>query len=368
MPISEIVMNSPAVQAPVSTVAPPSLRGLVPLTLWKIALVTITFTAALISLECVWLRGRQEARSIAWANERVVEKIATAQAQMAEQCWDKAIRHLEDALAEEQATNREEVAPVLTAAQRGQAEAMLDAARIALSRKETADTLRLLRAYLAHPQAAHLDRARLLCDDLEHALSDDEAARLLARLSDEALSLFANEGQLTEDDGLHSAATHALFQETLRRNVANEICKREARREVARLAEKRRAAERVRRIARLRDTPAFHSLSDFLARTLAESRHQQQLAQRQQTELGELFRQLGVNDAAEQDKIRADLLDRESSADVREAVERKRAEIKQVYRKSAEFHSSDQGLFDQLTDQEVDNLLRMLPNQTEPRP
>ncbi len=361
-------MNGPAPHAPVSAVAPPSLRGLLPPSLWKIALTAITLTAALIALECVWLRGRQAARSIAWANERVVEKIAAARMHMAEQRWDKAIRHLEDALAEEQAANRDEVGPVLASAQRGQAEAMLDAARIALSRKETADALRLLRAYLAHPQAAHLDRARLLCDDLERALSNDEAAYLLARLSDEALTIFVNEGQLTEDDGLHAAAAHTLFQETLRRNVANEVRKRQARREVARLAEERRAAERDRRIARLRATPAFHSLSAFLARTVEESRHQQQLAQQQKTELGELFRQLGVNDAAEQEEIRADLLGRESPANLRETLERKRAEIKQVYRKSAEFHSADQGLFDQLVDGEVDNLLRMLPNQTEPRP
>lgn len=356
-------MNSPVVQAAFASAPESSARVLPHSAPWKILLITITLAGVLIGVEFVWLRGRQEARTTAWANEQVREKIDVARAYLAEQHWDEAIRHLEDALAEEQATNRAEVHPVLEEAHRGQAETMLEAAGVAARHKNTADALRLLHAYLTHPQATHLDRARQLRDELERALSDEEAARLLAQLSDEVLTLFAEQRQLTESDGLHTAAAHAVFVDTLRRNVPHELQKRAARREVARLSEERRAAERTRRIARLRDTPSFQSLIAFLEQTREEFRTQHQLGQRQEQELGELFQELGVNDAAEKERFRSDLLGRESLVDFRTIVERKRAESKRTYRNSTDFQAADQELFDQLVDQEVDKLLKMLPSE-----
>jgi hypothetical protein len=316
--------------------------------------------ALLILAEYKWLRGRQQEQSIARANQRVQDKIAAARVHLAEQHWDKAIRQLEDALDVEEATNRDSVIPVLDEARRGQAEGLWDAAGIALAHRRTADALRLLRAYLAHPQAGHLDRARSMRDEIERALSDDEAARFLARLSDEALTVFAEKGQLTVDDSMQTTATRAIFQETLRRNVPAEWRKREAQREVARLTAERRAAEHARRIARLRATPAFHSLSTFLAQKREQLRDQQQLASRQDAEFTALFRQLGVNDAAEQEQIRSDLLDHQAPADIREQIERKRAEVKHAYRKGPEFNPVDAELFDLLVDQEVNHALKML--------
>jgi hypothetical protein len=140
------------------------------------------------------------------------------------------------------------------------------------------------------------------------------------------------------------------------------VQRREAQREVARLTAKRQAAEHARRIARLRATPAFHSLASFLARTLEELRDQQQLASRQEAELRVLFRQLGVTDPAEQEQIRTDLLDRRTPADLREQIESKRAEVKRAYRSEPQFNRADGELFDQLVDQEVDKLLKKLPS------
>jgi hypothetical protein len=327
---------------------------------WKIVLVTLILAALVILAEYRWLRGRQQARSIAWANEQVEDKIAAARVLLTEQYWDEAIRQLEDALDLEEATNRDTVRPVWEEARRGQAETLLDAAGIALAHRHSDDALRLLRVYLAHPQAGHVDRARLLRQELERALSDDEAGRLLGSLSDEALTVFAERGQLTVDDGLHKGATKVLFQETLRRNLPAEQRKREAQREVARLTAERHAAEHARRIARLRATPAFHSLSTFLVQTQEQFRDQQHLASRQNVELSELFQEFGVTDAAEQEQIRTDLLGRQSPAAVREQIERKRAEVKQAYRKEPEFNRVDAELFDQLVDQDVDQALKIL--------
>jgi hypothetical protein len=322
---------------------------------------TLVLAALLILVECAWLQGRRQAQRIAWANEQVEQKIAAARLQLHKQHWNDAIRELEDARDVEGATNGNLIDPVWEEARRGQAEALLDAVGIALTHRHPGDALRLLRAYLAHPQAGRLDRARLLFDELERALSDDEAAQLLATLSDEALTVFVEKGQLTVEDGPHTETIRAFFQETLRRNVAKEMRKREAQREVARLTEEHRAADRTRRIARLRNSPAFHSLSTFLAQTQEQFREQQQLASRQEAELENLFRGLGVKDAAEQEQIRTDLLDRQTPSRIREQIERKRAELKRAYRNDTQFHRADGELFDQLVDQEVDKFLKMLP-------
>jgi hypothetical protein len=327
----------------------------------RVVFPALALAVLVIFAEFSWLRNRHQAEHVAWANERVEQKIAAARGHLSKQHWNEAIHELEDALDVEEATNRDAIAPVLEQARRGQAEALLDAAGIALEHRRPKEALRLLRAYLAHPQAGSPDRARLLRDDLERAFSEDEAVQLPSRLSDEALAVFAETGQLTVDDGLHTEATRFFFRETLRRNVVQERRKRKAQHEVARLSEKRLAAEQTRRIVRLRVTPAFLSLSTFLTRAQEQLREQQQLLSRQQAELADLFRALGVNSAVEQQQIRADLLDRQTFADMRKQVERKRSEVKDAFRDEPGFNRADAELFDLLVDQEVDNLLKMLP-------
>ncbi|HEY7331046.1 MAG TPA: hypothetical protein VH592_25640 [Gemmataceae bacterium] len=328
----------------------------------RIFLPAAVLFALVILAECFWLRSRQQAQHIAWANERVEERIATARGHLSEQHWNEAIRELEDALDVEEATNHDAIRSVLEAAQSGQAEALLNSADNALAHRHPNEALRLLRAYLAHPRAGNLDRARLLRDDLQRAFSDDEATQLLASLSDEALKVFAETGQLTVHDEMHTEAARFFFQDTLRRNLAKEIRKREAHREVARLSEERRAAEQVRRIARLRAVPAFLSLSTFLRRIQEQVRDQQQLFSRQEAELADLFQALGVKSAAEREQYRADLLERQNPADMREQIERKRADVKHSYRSEPGFNRADGELFDQLVDQEVDTILKALPS------
>ena len=328
----------------------------------KIVIPSMVFAALLVLAEFVWLRGRQQAQRTARANEQVEEKIASARSLLREQHWNEAIHELESALDVEGATNGDTVYPLLNEARRGQAEALLDAAGIALAHRRVDDAQRLLRAYLAHSHAGRLDSARLLRDDLERALSDDEASRLLARLSEEELSVLAEKGQLTVDDGLHTEATRFFFQETLRRNVAKELRKRDAQREVARKTAFRRAAERARRIERLRSTSAFQSLATFLDRTLKQLHEQQQLASRQEAELRELFQALDVNDVEEQEKLRAGLLERPPQTNIREQIEHKRAEVKRAYRTEPGFSRSDGELFDRLVDQEVGRFLKTLPS------
>jgi hypothetical protein len=320
----------------------------------RIVVIVFLLLVGLLAAEYVWLSARQEARAVAWANERVESKIETARAHLVAQQWTEAIRHLEDALAVERATNREPARTLLEQARRGQAGTLLEAALLAIARRDTADALRLLRAYAVHPQAAELERARLLLDELRRATDGDEAARVLGRMSDDALALFAQQGQLTEDDGWHAEGIREVFKDTLTQRLPKELARRQAKREVEHLAAERRAAEHEQRVARLRDTPTFRAVAVFAAQTLATYREQMQQLQRQEADLGQLFQQLGVNDPQEQATIRADLTGGDALAGIRKSIDRKRDEFKRGFR------GEDGELFSQLVDEELNQLLKML--------
>lgn len=314
--------------------------------------------AALLAAECAWLRGRQRDRAVAWANEKVAQKLELARTFLAKQQYNEAIVPLEDALTIEPASNRDQVPPLLEEAQRGQADEILNAAQIALKQEKSELASRYLQAYLAHPQARNPEQARRLRDDMQHALSDEAAMRLLSSLSDGALLVFQNDGQLTVDDGLHSNETRAIFRQTLRRHLTSEWSRRQAHREADRLNRQLRAAEQARRVARLRQTHAFQNLTAFLAQIQAQSHAGQQQAREREAELEVLFEQLNVNDPREKADLRADLTGLEERINPQEAIQLKRSEIKRSYRNSHEYEPADRELFDQLVDEEVDRFLK----------
>jgi hypothetical protein len=323
-----------------------------------IFIIVFALLAASLGVEISWLHQRREGRAVAWANQRILQEIAAARVDMAERHWNKAVDRLERALDEAYASNRDALYPVMEEAKRGQAETLLQGAEIALAHQKEADAQKLLGDYLAHPQASHRERAEQLRDELKRALSDDEALRFLARLSDEALTVFVERGQLTQDDGLHTNAAHLLFSETLRKNTAKELQRRQAQREVARLTEERRAAERERRRDRLKQTSAFRSLSAFLARMEDQVRAQRLQMEQREQELSRLFEILEVRDTAEQQRFRADLLDGESPVAIREQVERRRGECKRAFHNAPESTPADRELFDLLVDETVDHFLK----------
>jgi hypothetical protein len=325
----------------------------------RISVIVLLLLISLLAAEYVWLRARQDRWAVAQANERVEAKVETARAHLVAQHWDEAIRHLEDALTVERATNRDEARPLLDQARCGQADALLEAARLAIARRDSADALRLLRAYAVHPQATELERARLLNNELRRATDHEEAVRLLARLSDDALALFAQQGQLTEDGEWHTEGIREVFKDTVNRRLPQELKRRQAKQEFERRTAERRAAERERRIARLRETPTFRDVVAFAAQTRDAYREQQQLSERQQMDLRQLFRQLGVKDPQEQAAIRADLMGGDTLATLRKSIERKRAEFKRSFRAAPDFTEGDRPLFDQLVDAELNPLVAL---------
>jgi hypothetical protein len=304
--------------------------------------------------------SREEARAIASADELVAARTETARAHMALQRWDQAVYHLKEALAQERATNRDETRSLLEQAQKGQADALFDAAGIAIAHKDASAALRLLRAYLAHPRASKTERAEMLCEEIAFAASDEEAARRLEHLSEDALALFRERGHLAEDDGIRTVGVREIFKETLRRNLGKELEKRQAKREASRRIAQRRAIERGLQTARLRNTPTFRELSTFVSRTVVQARERKELARRQEAALAQLFQQLGVNDPDEQAKVRASLLERNGPDSLTESVERQRTETKRAYRASPEFEEPNRELFENLVDRELDELLKAL--------
>jgi hypothetical protein len=313
----------------------------------------------LIAGELVFFHGRQEERAAAWADRLVAAKVEAAEAHMAHGEWDEALRLLHEAQETDKARNRDEIQPILLRARRGQAAALFASARTALERKDPAAALDLLRAYRAHPQAPDPAAAARLQDEIAKATDDAEAAALLARWSDASLALFAEAGKLAAEDWTGDEATGEVFKDTLRRHLDAEQHKREEQRQARRREAERQAAERAAQEARVRGSAPFRDLLAFVADSRTRLAGEQQLVRRREEALAQLFQQIQT-DAAERERIRAELTAdrRDAHKAFVESVARRRAEVKQAFRRLADFAPADVGVFDRLADQELDALLK----------
>jgi hypothetical protein len=313
----------------------------------------------LIAAEFVYLRGRRADREAAAADRLVAARIETAEAHLAHGEWDQALPLLHEALAAEKARNRDLVPPILLRARKEQATALFERARAALHRKDGPAALALLREYRADPHAPDPEVAARLQADLERAMNDAGAVQLLSRWSDASLALFAEWGHLDAKDWVGDAAAGEVFKDTLRRHLGAEQRKREEQRLLRRREEERRVGERAAREARVRGSASYRDLVAFLAASREQLAEEGQLLGRRERALEQLFLQIPVADDAEREGIRAGL-----AADRREAnrvfadlVARRRAEIKQAFRRAGS-DPDDATVFDHLVDQELDALLK----------
>jgi hypothetical protein len=313
----------------------------------------------LIAGEFAFFQGRQEERTAAWAARLVAAKLEAAEAHMAHGEWDAALRLLNEALETDKAHSHDGVQAALLRARRGQAAALLDGARAAVGRKDAAAALELLRAYRAHPQALDPAAAARLEDQGRKATDDKAAVALLARWSDEALDQFAQGGKLAAEDWKGDEGAGAIFKDTLRRHLGAEQHKRQELREARRREAERQAAERAARETRVRGSTPFRDLLAFAADRRNRLAEELQLARRREAALTQLFQQIDAN-AAERERILAGLTAdrREAHKEFVESVARWRAEVKQAFRRLADFSTADIEVFDRLADQELDALLK----------
>jgi hypothetical protein len=313
----------------------------------------------LIAAEFVYLRGRRADREAAAADRLVAARVETAEAHLAHGEWDQALPLLHEALAAEKARNRDLVPPVLLRAQRDQATALFERARAALDRKDGPAALALLRAYREDPHAPDPEAAACLQEDLEQAMNDAGAVQLLSRWSDASLTLFVESGWLDAEDWVGDAAAGEVFKDTLRRHLAAEKRKREEQRALRRREEERRMGKRAAQEARIRSSAAYRDLVAFLAASREELAEEGQLAGRRERALEQFLSQIPVADDTEREGIRARLTAerREANRAFADLVARRRAEIKQAFRR-VDFDPDDAAVFDQRVDQEMDALLK----------
>jgi hypothetical protein len=304
--------------------------------------------AALILGPGTWwvVKARQIARSEAWANEAVAEKVEAARAELALDHSNEAMVLLQEALATTNATDLEEARDLLASLQQTQADAHLQAAESALRQKEASRALRLLDAYLANPHGSQQKRAEMLRDELVLATSGQEAERRLGLLDDTVLAEFARTGQLKDIGTITDSNVRVLYLDNLHDHLAAE--------------QQRRTEVLTRRQARIGATPVFRELLEFVDQTRQRLRPKPNDDSRL---IALLLDELGVQNSVERKAITAQLRPSQPVPDgIAASISSKRASLKERFRAYRDFDKVDWQMFDRAVDWHLDQLQAELVN------
>lgn len=352
----------PIAAAPALALAPPRrslLRSSIPV--WAVAVGFGVLALIAVLIGGVWwsMHAQAEANAVVWANQLSAARMDTARAHMSQNRWDDAVRTLQEALAIDRITCREEIAAELARAESGQADALLLSAREATLHREPDRARRLLLAYRRHPRCSDGAAALALEEEIDHALSDAEARRWLRQLSEAALAQLSGPDAPIEKVDLKEAGARLLFLDTARKHLPAELRRRQGLHQAALQEEANRQAQRRRQEARLRNTAEFRRLAAFVADSRKQYRQQQQLAQQQERALQLLYRQLKITAADEQQRLRRELIvEGGLQRSLEDALAVRRGQAKQECRRSGAYSAADINVFDELVDREVDALLR----------
>ncbi len=217
------------------------------------------------------------------------------------------------------------------------------------------------------------------------------AAALLKKLPNEALAAFAQDGLDAEVSRLGREPLQPVYRETLLRNLAREQERREvealemrARREAEQrakddeerrrlekrfLEEQRAKKEREGRLARIRTTPVYRELTEYLALVRKQHRNFRQATPDDDRRLlAALLTGPGQRTPEERVRVLAELKQRlavprsydhfdQWKDGVEAAVSSKRALFKERFHAYPGFTRADWDLFDPLVDKELDQLL-----------
>jgi hypothetical protein len=287
-------------------------------------------------------RQWEKQRATARADAAVESGIREAREHMGRGRWDLALAALDDAVADENATSLDEARAAREEALAGQAASILEEAERSAAERDPARAVALLRHYQSHPAATRADRARILEQELTLAASDAAAVTLLEGLADDALAR-VTAGGLPEGGGVIDTGAQAVYRDTLRRNLPAEL---------------RRRAQRT---ARLRTSAAFRDVLAFADAARKRRREETLRAARGEQALAVAFRELGVGDPAEREKLRDEVRQGTGGGeDWAGAVARRRAEAKARSRAAPEAVAGDWAAFDRAVDRELDKLLEDL--------
>jgi hypothetical protein len=284
----------------------------------QIGLIVATVTVVLV-LGLAWLfaKGKRTAE-VRWANDRVAKRVQAAQNLLADRKWDKAIDHLQAALAIDKATALDQAHQLLAQAQQAQAESVLEAGAAALEKGNVGQAIQLLQTYLVHPQATNKPRAAL------------------------------------------------LLVETGRRDKADEIGRTEQQRQAD---DRQRNKAKEEHFALMQATPVFRELQDFAALTRQQVKRVRELLEKEDQQLlASLLKGQKGKNGSQPDLVQGALRQRQDGKEtarlvtswkdtLEERISVKRANFKERFRTYQEFEKADRQPFDRLVDQELDELL-----------
>jgi hypothetical protein len=203
--------------------------------------------------------------------------------------------------------------------------AKVEAARPLLVERDWDSAIALLEDALAMERATELAEAECLLDSARRGRADDLALRQ-RRLDEERAEALRRQAE---------AQAYAVRQRAL-----------EARRQAE--------AELRAREARVRGTPLFQEVLAFIKETRDWHRESQNDAL-----LAYLFRELGVKDAGEQEKLRAEVLKRSDEQQILgRRIAKMRTRIKTQLALLSGFDQRDRELFSKMMNQELDQLLK----------
>jgi hypothetical protein len=340
-------------------------------------LMTLVGGMAIVGL-AQFLEAQDRADEEAWANETVAAKVQQAESHLERREWEEAAGILEEALGTENATNLTRAQELLQQTRQSQAAALFGDVEAALRQKDLARAGKLLAAYLKLPEAPARDRAEAMVRDIERATSDTQAARFLAALPDATFTAFAEKGQLADIDRIDNEYLRALYQKTLERNLAQaqtlrqEIRRRQEQERLARAeAERKRVLEeKARRDAKVRATPVYRELSDFIARARKKDQQNRKTLEGYEKKLLEAsaFLLAGNNQGkkaaagnvnlawVQREQEREEQNIRQWKEKVEEQISQTRAGMKERIRIYPGFDAADWAAFDQVVDRELDGL------------
>jgi hypothetical protein len=240
-------------------------------------------------------------------------------------------------------------------AEQGASVALLEEARTALRRRDAAEGLRLLTAYLAHTQAVQKDKAERLLSDLRRATAADRAGALVRRLSDEQLDGL-EAGEVPSEAPAIDPLVKPIFLVALRDQLPRERLRRAKILAAKRAEADRQAREREEREARVRESAPFKEMVqlavDLRKRYLGEKGRRDQ----RKRALDRLTRELNL-DSEDQDRLKELDEGEKTAAIVKQKFAARRGPARKAFQALKGFTAADLEIFDRLLDRMGDELL-----------
>jgi hypothetical protein len=234
-------------------------------------------------------------------------------------------------------------------AERDRAEALLADAVTALRRRDPSAAMDLLAGYLAHPAAAHKERAARLLAETRRATAAHRAAEALRELSDDDLRRLDAGGEPLAGEGPTDPLLAPIYHDTLRGRLPAERSRREAVRVAERAEAQRVARVRAQREGRVCASDPYKEMLGLARRLRKQYGGAQAMRERRKRALERLAAELKVG-PEDQEALRKDLDEEEKGLAVRKAFAEGREAARKGFAALPGVSPDDMQVFDRLAD------------------